>query len=83
MRIRIPYLRILHGNLEKAENNNLACFLSKPFKTMWFDLLFRNQHVDDIIFAGKTDEEIAKGKESITERFQAKDMGELKYILGL
>ncbi len=40
-------------------------------------------HVDDIILAGKTDEEIAKVKESIAERFQAKDMGELKYILGL
>ncbi len=40
-------------------------------------------HVDDIILAGKTDEEIAKGKESIGERFQTKDMGELKYILGL
>ena len=40
-------------------------------------------HVDDIILAGKTDEEIAKVKESIGERFQVKDMGELKYILGL
>ena len=40
-------------------------------------------HVDNIILTGKTDEEIAKGKESIAERFQAKDMGELKYILGL
>ena len=40
-------------------------------------------HVHDIILAGKTDEEIAKGKESIADRFQAKDMGELKYIPGL
>ncbi|CAB4043194.1 Hypothetical predicted protein, partial [Paramuricea clavata] len=40
-------------------------------------------HVDDIILAGKTDEKIAKVKESIAERFQVKDMGELKYILGL
>ena len=40
-------------------------------------------HVDDIILAGKTDEEIAKVKEIIAERFQAKDMVELKYILGL
>ncbi|CAB4023016.1 Hypothetical predicted protein, partial [Paramuricea clavata] len=40
-------------------------------------------HVDDIILAGKTDEKIAKVKESIAERFQVKDMGELQYILGL
>ncbi|CAB4042840.1 Hypothetical predicted protein [Paramuricea clavata] len=40
-------------------------------------------HVDDIILAGKTDEKIAKVKESIAERFQVKDMRELKYILGL
>ncbi|CAB3978874.1 Hypothetical predicted protein [Paramuricea clavata] len=31
----------------------------------------------------KTNEKIAKLKESIAERFQVKDMGELKYILGL
>ena len=38
--------------------------------------------VDDIILAGKTDEEINNVKASIAERFQVKDMGELKYILG-
>ena len=40
-------------------------------------------HVDDIILAGKTDDKIAKVKESIAERFQVKDMGEPKYILAL
>ena len=40
-------------------------------------------HVDDIILAGKSDEEIAKVKEGIAQRFQVKDMGELKYILGI
>ena len=39
--------------------------------------------VDDIILTGKTDDGIAKVKESIAERFQVKDMGELKYILSL
>ena len=47
------------------------------------DTLIVAIHVDDIILAGKTDEKIAKVKESIAERFQVKDMGELKYILGL
>ncbi|CAB4044111.1 Hypothetical predicted protein [Paramuricea clavata] len=40
-------------------------------------------HVDNIILAGKTNEKIAKLKESIAERFQVAGMGELKYILGL
>ena len=47
------------------------------------DIFIVTIHVDDIILAGKTDEEIAKVKESMAEWFQAKDMGELKYILGL
>jgi hypothetical protein len=40
-------------------------------------------HVDDIILAGKTDEEIAEVKKGIAKRFRVKDMGELNYILGL
>ena len=36
-----------------------------------------------IILAGKTEEEIKNVKASIAERFQVKDMRELKYILGL
>ena len=46
------------------------------------DIFIAAVWVDDIILAGKTDEEINNVKASIAERFQVKDMGELKYILG-
>ena len=46
------------------------------------DIFIAAVWVDDIILAGKTDEEISNVKASIAERFQVKDMGELKYILG-
>ena len=46
------------------------------------DIFIAAVWVDDIILAGKTDEEINNVKASIAERFQVKDMEELKYILG-
>ena len=40
-------------------------------------------YVDDIVLAGPSDEKIAEVKQSISERFELKDMGELKYFLGM
>ena len=39
-------------------------------------------YVDDIVLAGPSDDKIAEVKQSISERFEVKDMGELKYFLG-
>ena len=46
------------------------------------DIFIAAVWVDDIILAKKTDEEINNVKASTAERFQVKDMEELKYILG-
>ena len=40
-------------------------------------------YVDDLILAGKTDEQIARIKSDLCKRFNAKDMGELHYFLGM
>ena len=40
-------------------------------------------YVDDILIAGKTDKRIAEVKAAIANRFEAKDMGELHYFLGV
>ncbi|KAK3725314.1 hypothetical protein QZH41_002591 [Actinostola sp. cb2023] len=40
-------------------------------------------YVDDIVLAGPSDEKIAEVKQNISERFEVKDMGELKYFLGV
>ena len=40
-------------------------------------------YVDDIILAGTTDVKIAEVKQSIADRFEVKDMGELKFFLGV
>ena len=40
-------------------------------------------YVDDILIAAKTDKKIAEVKTAIANRFEAKDMGELHYFLGV
>lgn len=40
-------------------------------------------YVDDIVLAGPSDEKITEVKQNISERFEVKDMGELKYFLGI
>ena len=46
------------------------------------DIFIAAVWVDDIILAGKTDEEINNVEASIAERFQVKDMGELNSRVG-
>ena len=40
-------------------------------------------HVNDLILAGTTDAKIAQVKQSITKKFDVKDMGVLNYFLGM
>ena len=40
-------------------------------------------YVDDILICGRTDQEIEKVKSDLARRFNIKDLGELKYFLGV
>ena len=40
-------------------------------------------YVDDIILAAKTDEELKLVKSSLAEKFDIKDLGKLRYFLGI
>ena len=40
-------------------------------------------YVNDIVLAGPSDEKITEVKQNISERFEVKDMGQLKYFLGV
>jgi len=54
--------------IKKDENNNIKCLLTV--------------YVDDIIVAG-TSEEVNKTKSLIKEKFEATDVGEVDYIIGI
>ena len=47
------------------------------------EILLIAVYVDDILLAGKDDERIAAVKQTFSQEFQVKDMGELHYFLGL
>ena len=46
-------------------------------------LLILAMYVDDIVIAGKSEEEIAEVKSALAKQFQVKDMGKLHYFLGV
>ena len=47
------------------------------------DTFFIGVYVDDIVLAGRTYERITEAKETLSQKFDIKDMGKLHYFLGM
>ena len=53
------------------------------FKTSDEDTLYLGVYVDDIVIAGKGEEQIQQLKDNLAKKFNIKDLGQLKYFLGI
>ncbi len=47
------------------------------------DMLYIGVYVDDIILAGKMDEQLQTIKDHLSREFDIKDLGRLQYFLGM
>lgn len=47
------------------------------------DMMFIGVYVDDLILAAKSEKQLKQVKESLSNKFDIKDLGELKYFLGM
>ena len=47
------------------------------------DIMFIGVYVDDIILAAKNEKQLKQVKENLSNKFDIKDLGELKYFLGI
>jgi len=47
------------------------------------DMLFIGVYVDNIIFATKNEKQLKQVKDDLSSKFDIKDLGELKYFLGI
>ena len=47
------------------------------------DIMFIGVYVDDIILAAKNEKQLKQVKEDLSNKFDIKDLGELKYFLGI
>ena len=45
--------------------------------------MFIGVYVDDIILAAKNEKQLKQVKEDLSNKFDIKDLGELKYFLGI
>ena len=47
------------------------------------DIMFIGVYVDDIILAAKNEKQLKQVKENLSNKFDIKDLGELKYFLSI
>lgn len=63
-----------------AQSKNDPCIY---YKTTGKEMFYIGVYVDDIVLAGKTDEDPSVVKNALSRKFDIKDLGELNYFLGI
>ena len=82
---RSPYFwnSTLDAFLKEMQFAQTASYPYIHYQKAGKDIMFIGVYVDDIILAAKNEKQLKQVKEDLSNKFDIKDLGELKYFLGI